>query len=198
MLKADIISSMNTFYSTISDMTTNFGTVSKAQITAYLLKVYDNIYNTFDAIRQTLQQVSDEVTRMLNQMVSDANSLAGLTGKKYSNVGGYTMQQAQRFNIEMFANGGFLRSGELFVAREAGAEMVGSIGGKAAVANNDQIERAIFNAVLTAMSQAMANGSSQPIELNQKIELDGDVIYNNQQRVSARRGINFGLGAFQR
>jgi phage-related protein len=198
VLKADIISSMNTFYSTISDMTTNFGTVSKAQITAYLLKVYDNIYNTFDAIRQTLQQVSDEVTRMLNQMVSDANSLAGLTGKKYSHVGGYTMQQAQRFNIEMFANGGFPRSGELFVAREAGAEMVGSIGSKTAVANNDQIERAIFNAVLTAMSQAMANGSSQPIELNQKIELDGDVIYNNQQRVSARRGINFGLGAFQR
>lgn len=198
VLKEDIISSLNTLYSTISDMTTNFGTVSKAQITAYLLKVYDNIYNTFDAIRQTLQQVSDEVTRMLNQMVSDANSLAGLTGKKYSHVGGYTMQQAQRFDIEMFANGGFPRSGELFIAREAGAEMVGSIGSKTAVANNDQIERAIFNAVLTAMSQAMANGSSQPIELNQKIELDGDVIYNNQQRVSARRGINFGLGAFQR
>lgn len=197
-LKADIISSMNTFYSSISAMTTNFSTVSKAQITAYLLKVYDNIYNTFDAIRQTLQQVSDEVTRMLNQMVSDANSLAGLTGKKYSHVGGYTMQQAQRFNIEMFANGGFPRSGELFIAREAGPELVGSIGGKTAVGGNDQIERAIFNAVLTAMSQAMANGSSQPIELNQKIELDGDVIYNNQQRVSARRGINFGLGAFQR
>lgn len=198
VLKEDIISSLNTLYSTISDMTTNFGTVSKAQITAYLLKVYDNIYNTFDAIRQTLQQVSDEVTRMLNQMVSDANSLAGLIGKKYSHVGGYTMQQAQRFNIEMFANGGFPRSGELFVAREAGPELVGSIGGKTAVGGNDQIERAIFNAVLTAMSQAMANGSSQPIELNQKIELDGDVIYNNQQRVSARRGINFGLGAFQR
>lgn len=198
VLKEDIIASMQTFYATISAMTTNFGTVSKAQITAYLLKVYDNIYNTFDAIRQTLQQVSDEVTRMLNQMVSDANSLAGLTGKKYSHVGGYTMQQAHRFDIEMFANGGFPRSGEMFIAREAGAEMVGSIGGKTAVANNDQIERAIFNAVLTAMSQAMANGSSQPIELNQKIELDGDVIYNNQQKVSARRGINFGLGAFQR
>ena len=197
-LKADIISSMNAFYSSISAMTTNFSTVSKAQITAYLLKVYDNIYNTFDAIRQTLQQVSDEVTRMLNQMVSDANSLAGLTGKKYSHVGGYTMQQAQRFNIEMFANGGFPRSGELFIAREAEPELVGSIGGKTAVGGNDQIERAIFNAVLTAMSQAMANGSNQPIELNQKIELDGDVIYNNQQRVSARRGINFGLGAFQR
>lgn len=196
--KAAITSEMQNFYTQINALSLTFGNTFKTSMSEYLNKTYDGIYNTFDAIRQTLQQVSDEVTRMLNQMVSDANSLAGLTGKKYSHVGGYTMQQAQRFNIEMFANGGFPRSGELFVAREAGPELVGSIGGKTAVGGNDQIERAIFNAVLTAMSQAMANGSSQPIELNQKIELDGDVIYNNQQRVSARRGINFGLGAFQR
>lgn len=196
--KDAITSEIQNFYTQINALSLTFGNTFKTSMSEYLNKTYDGIYNTFDAIRQTLQQVSDEVTRMLNQMVSDANSLAGLTGKKYSHVGGYTMQQAQRFNIEMFANGGFPRSGEMFIAREAGAEMVGSIGGKTAVANNDQIERAIFNAVLTAMSQAMANGSSQPIELNQKIELDGDVIYNNQQRVSARRGINFGLGAFQR
>lgn len=196
--KAAIVSEMRNFYTQINALSLTFGNVFKTSMSEYLNKTYDGIYNTFDAIRQTLQQVSDEVTRMLNQMVSDANSLAGLTGKKYSHVGGYTMQQAQRFNIEMFANGGFPRSGELFIAREAGPELVGSIGGKAAVGGNDQIERAIFNAVLTAMSQAMANGSSQPIELNQKIELDGDVIYNNQQKVSARRGINFGLGAFQR
>lgn len=196
--KAAITSEMQNFYTQINAMSLVFGNTFKTSMSEYLNKTYDGIYNTFDAIRQTLQQVSDEVTRMLNQMVSDANSLAGLTGKKYSHVGGYNMQQAQRFNIEMFANGGFPRSGELFIARKAGPELVGSIGGKTAVGGNDQIERAIFNAVLTAMSQAMANGSSQPIELNQKIELDGDVIYNNQQKVSARRGINFGLGAFQR
>lgn len=196
--KAAITSEMQNFYTQINAMSLVFGNTFKTSMSEYLNKTYDGIYNTFDAIRQTLQQVSDEVTRMLNQMVSDANSLAGLTGKKYNYVSGYTMQQAQRFDIEMFANGGFPRSGELFIAREAGPELVGSIGGKTAVGGNDQIERAIFNAVLTAMSQAMANGSSQPIELNQKIELDGDVIYNNQQRVSARRGINFGLGAFQR
>lgn len=196
--KDAIVSEMRNFYAQINALSLTFRNTLKTSMSEYLNKTYDGIYNTFDAIRQTLQQVSDEVTRMLNQMVSDANSLAGLTGKKYSHVGGYTMQQAQRFNIEMFANGGFPRSGELFIAGEAGAEMVGNIGGKTAVANNDQIERAIYNAVLTAMSQVMANSNSQPIELNQKIELDGDVIYNNQQRVSARRGINFGLGAFQR
>lgn len=196
--KDAIVSEMRNFYAQINALSLTFGNMFKTSMSEYLNKTYDGIYNTFEAIRQTLQQVSNEVTKMLNQMVSDANSLAGLTGKKYSHVGGYNMQQAQRFNIEMFANGGFPRSGELFIAREAGPELVGSIGGKTAVGGNDQIERAIFNAVLTAMSQAMANGSSQPIELNQKIELDGDVIYNNQQRVSARRGINFGLGAFQR
>ena len=196
--KDAIVSEMRNFYAQINALSLTFGNTFKTSMSEYLNKTYDGIYNTFDAIRQTLQQVANEVTKMLNQMVSDANSLAGLTGKKYSHVGGYNMQPAQRFNIEMFANGGFPRSGELFIAGEAGAEMVGNIGGKTAVANNDQIERAIFNAVLTAMSQAMANGSSQPIELNQKIELDGDVIYNNQQKVSARRGINFGLGAFQR
>lgn len=196
--KAAIVSEMRNFYAQINALSLTFGNTFKTSMSEYLNKTYDGIYNTFDAIRQTLQQVANEVTKMLNQMVSDANSLAGLTGKKYSHVGGYTMQQAQRFNIEMFANGGFPRSGELFIAREAGPELVGSIGGKTAVGGNDQIERAIFNAVLTAMSQVMANSNSQPIELNQKIELDGDVIYNNQQRVSARRGINFGLGAFQR
>lgn len=196
--KDAIVSEMRNFYAQINALSLTFGNTFKTSMSEYLNKTYDGIYNTFDAIRQTLQQVANEVTKMLNQMVSDANSLAGLTGKKYSHVGGYEMQPAQRFNIEMFANGGFPRSGELFIAREAGPELVGSIGGKTAVGGNDQIERAIFNAVLTAMSQAMANGSSQPIELNQKIELDGDVIYNNQQRVSARRGINFGLGAFQR
>lgn len=196
--KDAITSEIQNFYTQINALSLTFGNTFKTSMSEYLNKTYDGIYNTFDAIRQTLQQVSDEVTRMLNQMVSDANSLAGLTGKKYSHVGGYNMQQAQRFNIEMFANGGFPNKGNLWITDEEKPEMVGTIGGKAAVANNDQIERAIFNAVLTAMSQAMANGSSQPIELNQKIELDGDVIYNNQQKVSARRGINFGLGAFQR
>lgn len=38
-----------------------------------------------------------------------------------------------------FASGGFPTEGELFMAREAGPELVGTIGGRTAVANNDQI-----------------------------------------------------------
>lgn len=51
------------------------------------------------------------------------------------------------------ANGGFVDSGQLFVAREAGAEMVGTIGNRTAVANNDQIVAGIASGVSAAMSQ---------------------------------------------
>lgn len=176
-----------------------FGVLSAEKMTQYFQRTYDYIYNVFDAIRQTLQEVSNEVITMLNRLVAAANSLSGLTGKRYSRVSGYTMKQAQKINIAAFAEGGFPRAGELFFARENGIpEMVGNIGGKTAVANNDQIADAIYMAVLTAMSQVMSQASSQPIELNQTIQLDGDVVYKNQQRVASRRGINFGLGAFQR
>ena len=42
-------------------------------------------------------------------------------------------------SVDWYANGGFPDAGQLFIANEAGPEMVGSIGGKTAVANNDQI-----------------------------------------------------------
>lgn len=41
--------------------------------------------------------------------------------------------------IPMLADGGFVDQGQLFIAREAGAELVGSIGNRTAIANNDQI-----------------------------------------------------------
>lgn len=50
-----------------------------------------------------------------------------------------------------FASGGFPDSGQLFIAREAGAEMVGSLGGHTAVANNDQIVDGIREGVEAAM-----------------------------------------------
>lgn len=53
--------------------------------------------------------------------------------------------------IRGYAEGGFPKEGELFIAREAGAEMVGSINGKTAVANNDQIVQAVSIGVAKAI-----------------------------------------------
>ena len=53
-----------------------------------------------------------------------------------------------------YAEGGFPDVGEMFIAREAGAEMVGRIGNRTAVANNDQIVEGISAGVYNAVTSA--------------------------------------------
>jgi hypothetical protein len=52
--------------------------------------------------------------------------------------------------VSMYASGGFPTDGQLFMARESGPEMVGTIGGQTAVANNDQIVAGISSGVAAA------------------------------------------------
>ena len=84
------------------------------------------------------------------------------------------------FNVSWYAGGGFPLPGELFVAREAGPEMVGTIGSRTAVANNDQIVAAVSAGVYEAVSAAMAgqNDDGQPIV----IQLDGRTLYESNIR----------------
>ena len=56
-------------------------------------------------------------------------------------------------NVPQFATGGYPDSGQLFLARESGPEMVGTIGGSTAVANNDQIVAGIQNGVAAANAE---------------------------------------------
>ena len=67
---------------------------------------------------------------------------------------GVNIRYIPEFSIPLFASGGYPDEGQLFIARERGAEMVGSIGGRTAVANNDQIVEAIRLAVYDAMVAA--------------------------------------------
>lgn len=53
-------------------------------------------------------------------------------------------------SVDWYANGGFPEVGQLFMAREAGPELVGNIGGRTAVANNDQIVNGISDGVRDA------------------------------------------------
>lgn len=63
-----------------------------------------------------------------------------------------------RIRAEAYATGGFPAEGEFFIAREAGPELVGSIGGRTAVANNDQIVQAVSQGVYQAVKSAMPQG----------------------------------------
>ena len=76
-----------------------------------------------------------------------------------------------------FAEGGFPETGELFVAREAGPELVGRINGKTAVANNDQIVSGISSGVYNAVRSAMqGNGGSGNMNIHATFVMDGEVV----------------------
>ena len=51
------------------------------------------------------------------------------------------------------AAGGYVNNGELFVARESGPELVGTVGNRTAVANNDQIVSGISSGVASANAE---------------------------------------------
>ena len=80
--------------------------------------------------------------------------------------------------VGRFASGGFVTSGDLFMAREAGPELVGSIGGRTAVANNDQIVEAVSDGVYRAMAPLVSGiGKSDT-----RVYLDGREITAGQNR----------------
>ena len=54
-----------------------------------------------------------------------------------------------------YAEGGFPNAGDLFIANEAGAEWVGSMNGRTAVANNDQISKGVEEASYRGMARAL-------------------------------------------
>ena len=78
--------------------------------------------------------------------------------------------------IPLLASGGIVDAGQMFIAREAGPELVGSIGNKTAVANNDQIIAGIEGGVYRAMMAANANNSGGNQTIRIINEIDGDVV----------------------
>lgn len=67
-------------------------------------------------------------------------------------------------NIRGFATGGYPASGEMFMARENGIpELIGRIGNRTAVANNEQIIEGIKQGVYEGVSSANESSSSTPI-----------------------------------
>lgn len=95
---------------------------------------------------------------MLGNMAIGLNSIVYATNTIISAVNalmhtiGYTggISAIPTVSIPRYANGGFVDQGQLFIAREAGAELVGSIGNRTAVANNDQIVEGITYGVREA------------------------------------------------
>ena len=90
-----------------------------------------------------------------------------------------------------FASGGFPSTGQMFIAREAGPELVGTIGGSTAVVNNDQIVESVSAGVYRAVSSALGkNGSNSVVQVfigNE--QLDEYIIKSQQRRMLKTNGV---------
>lgn len=88
-------------------------------------------------------------------------------------------------NPALFAGGGFPDQGQLFIANEAGPEMVGTIGGRTAVAPSNDIVEAVRQGVYDAVLAANANGSN---DVSLKVYLDSREIKAGQERLARAWG----------
>ena len=72
--------------------------------------------------------------------------------------------------IENYASGGYPRGSQLFWAREAGPELVGTLGGHTAVMNNDQIVASVSSGVAKAIAGIRFKMSAPPLAITGKTE----------------------------
>lgn len=126
-----------------------------------------------------------------------AAEIAGLSSAS-SLLGGFE-SSSSRFSVKAFASGGFPEHGELFMANEAGPELVARIGNRTAVANTDQIVTAVASGVSNATVTQNALLRTQN-ELLQKIlaktgtVLDGKTLSNSVNRANRERGASIMAG----
>ena len=111
---------------------------------------------------------------------------------KRANANAQRIQADGSIYLQGFASGGWPDQGQVFVSREAGPEMVGTIGGRTAVATNDDIVAAVSQGVFQAVSSAMSTSNSGGGVT--EISIDGrklaEVLYPYNKAVSARHGSN--------
>ena len=107
---------------------------------------------------------------------------------------GFNLAMSSHVTLPRFAEGGFPEQGQMFIAREAGAEMVGSIGRRTAVANNDQIVAGIASGVAEANGEQNSLLREQNsllraiLEKESGVYLDGKYLTNSVEKYQRERG----------
>ena len=98
----------------------------------------------------------DELTTRTKTYVEEIRKyLQSLNGAGFSFNGNSTNGTFQ-VTLPSFADGGFVTAGQMFIAREAGPELVGTMGNRTAVANNDQIVAGIAGGVAAGQAEQNA------------------------------------------
>lgn len=140
------------------------GTPSKG-----LMQVIDPTFRAY-AMAPYNKNIWDPLSNMIAS-IRYAVSRYGSLGRAYQGHG--------------YAFGGFPQTGEFFMARESGPELVGRMGSRNAVANNDQITEGIKGAVFEAMLDAFQAGgifeqksdANKDVTLELTIKADSETLY---------------------
>lgn len=134
------------------------------------------VKSIFNGILGIIENAINGVIRMINRLIEGFNSIvkaaSWITGDKWNGI-----SKIKKVNLTKYASGGFPDEGELFIAREAGAEMVGSIGRRAAVANNDQIVEAISAGVYQAIRNANGGNGGNNRNTTVVAQCDGKTLF---------------------
>ena len=140
--------------------------------------------NSLNGLLGKLQSFSDKFRSGANSLLSSFT--VSMNGVKVGKDNKVYYTQMPYVAIPRFEQGGYPDSGSLFWANENGIpEMIGQIGNKTAVANNDQITTAITNALVSALSGMNFGGQGTTVVNigNKKVyEGIGEYINNENER----------------
>lgn len=89
---------------------------------------------------------------------------------------------------ELYASGGFPTRGQMFIAREAGPELVGTIGGQSAVVNNSDIVASVSQGVAQAVASVLGGGQQVNVTLEGDAKSLFKVVQREGRAYSARTG----------
>ena len=157
--------------------------------------IKDGIVTAFKKVVNDLIKGINKVVAVpfeaINTALKKIKNIEILNIKPFSDIKTITIPK-----IPLLAEGGFPNAGQMFVAREAGPELVGTIGNRNAVVNNDQIVESVSAGVYQAVVMALGSSKDEGGDTQIIINLDGEKIYENQQKVARNRGYNLGMGAF--
>jgi len=145
---------------------------------------------------ETVKGMVNAAISKLNEFIDWANKALRIDfdGLKNPLTGNWIIQPmhiqlATIPKIPLLAEGGFPAVGQMFIAREAGPELVGRMGNRSAVVNNDQIvegvAEGVYRAVVAAMN-ATSGGGGQPVN----VYLDGRQIYSSMKKAESERGLS--------
>lgn len=155
-------------------------------------------------ITRFVRQMANSIIGLVNGVIDAINDMFhiqfnGLSVMGITLIPAFDIRLVDIPHIPFFEDGGFPNEGQLFIAREAGAEMVGAMGRRTAVANNDQIVEGISAGVSVANDGVIAAIYALMNIIEDKdlsVSIGDDVIGRSYDRYNRSRGVRVNSGAF--